>query len=208
MVKLKHFMILALALAMSLGAWAQGLTDTEDTVSLTHDATFSVWTLDAMPDTDAVLLFTPAVPHSVTFAAAESGFSIAGGAATVSLDGQAATLTDNALQAYPGQTVTLTAAQGYKFRSATASETQAAPATLLTLTIGNATIYYLQGETWAEAIANHPTENHGWEAEFDGSGSNSGVVLYGGYELLDYDVLMYINPTDIINPTVNYHLIN
>lgn len=158
-------MILALALALSVGAWAQGLTDTEDTVSLTHDATFSVWTLDAMPDTDAVLLFTPAVPHSVTFAAAESGFSIAGGAATVSLDGQAATLTDNALQAYPGQTVTLTATAGYKFRSATASETQAAPATLLTLTISGeseGTIYYLQGETWQEAIANHPTENDEW----------------------------------------------
>ena len=158
-------MILALALALSVGAWAQGLTDTEDTVSLTHDATFSVWTLDAMPDTDAVLLFTPAVQHSVTFAAAESGFSIAGGAATVSLDGQAATLTDNALQAYPGQTVTLTATAGYKFRSATASETQAAPATLLTLTISGeseGTIYYLQGETWQEAIANHPTENDEW----------------------------------------------
>ena len=115
-----------------------------DTVDLTHDATFSVWTLDAMPDTDAVLLFTPAVPHSVTFAAAESGFSIAGGAATVSLDGQAATLTEGALQAYPGQTVTLTAANGYKFRSATASETQAAPAPAPAVVTGEVNVNNLQ----------------------------------------------------------------
>ena len=38
---------------------------------------------------------------------------------------------------------------------------------LLTLTVNGVTIYYAEGETWAEAIQNHPTENQGWEI-YDG----------------------------------------
>ena len=36
-------------------------------------------------------------------------------------------------------------------------------AALLTLSVCGETIYYAEGETWAEAIQNHPTENQGWE---------------------------------------------
>ncbi|UKK56706.1 BspA family leucine-rich repeat surface protein [Prevotella communis] len=38
---------------------------------------------------------------------------------------------------------------------------------LLTLSVCGETIYYAEGETWAEAIQNHPTENQGWEI-YDG----------------------------------------
>ena len=33
--------------------------------------------------------------------------------------------------------------------------------------IGEQTFYYSSGETWEEAIDNHPTENDGWSIEFD-----------------------------------------
>lgn len=44
---------------------------------------------------------------------------------------------------------------------------------LKTLKVGDATFTYLQGETWAEAISEHPTDNAGWTVSPDDE------VLYG-----------------------------
>ena len=49
---------------------------------------------------------------------------------------------------------------------------------LLTLSVCGETIYYAEGETWAEAIQNHPTENQGWEIFDDGvTHKNLGFLL-------------------------------
>jgi hypothetical protein len=53
------------------------------------------------------------------------------------------------------------------------------PQSLESLNIGgetNATFYYVEGETWAEAISNHPNENNGWYED-------DGDVYYNGYLL-------------------------
>ena len=44
---------------------------------------------------------------------------------------------------------------------------------LKTLKVGDATLTYLQGDTWREAISEHPTENQGWTVGQDAD------VLYG-----------------------------
>ena len=43
--------------------------------------------------------------------------------------------------------------------------------------VGAKTIYYYSGETWGEAITNHPTENDGWYA-YNGSPAIEGFVPY------------------------------
>ena len=59
-----------------------------------------------------------------------------------------------------GQTVTVTYTGTKKVIGVKAEKKAAA---LLTLSVCGETIYYAEGETWAEAIQNHPTENQGWE---------------------------------------------
>ena len=55
---------------------------------------------------------------------------------------------DAKLSVKAGQTVTLTAKQGYKFRSVEAKKA----VKLLSITVGVVTIYYAEGESWATAI--------------------------------------------------------
>ena len=82
---------------------------------------------------------------------------------------------------YEGQTITLTAQTGYKFRSVTAKKGGG----LLSLQIGGlftATIYYVEGETWKQAITNHPTENAGWgiyeEGDVHYDDGNNGAFMF------------------------------
>ena len=58
------------------------------------------------------------------------------------------------------------------------TESVAAPQ-LQSLQVGAGTIYYLPGETWQDAINNHPTENAGWNINM-GYVWYSGIVLIGG----------------------------
>ena len=86
-----------------------------------------------------------------------------------------------------GQTVTLSYGGKKKIRSITIEKAAAEPAApaLLQVTVhesewspgsGDHIIYYASGETWAEAIANHPTENAGWSIK---SEDNLDFVYYG-----------------------------
>lgn len=58
------------------------------------------------------------------------------------------------------------------------------------------TFYYLPGETWEQAIENHPTENNGWSTWYI-------YVLHGDY-YLEYTNDSYVNHTDPIDPTAGY----
>ena len=84
-----------------------------------------------------------------------------------------------------------------------AAKKKAAPK-LLTLNIGgetSATIYYIEGESWKNAIENHPTENAGWRAfpsqiTYDGSAY---VLFYGGGNTK-------VNPEENIDSTKTYKM--
>jgi hypothetical protein len=55
---------------------------------------------------------------------------------------------------------------------------------------GDHIIYYASGETWAEAIANHPTENAGWSV-------SNNFVYYNAYQVYDgSDAVMADNPIE------------
>ena len=74
--------------------------------------------------------------------------------------------------------------------------------TLLSIQIDGhvtATIYYFEGETWEQAIQNHPTENSAWKID-NGNISANGANLFAGgnYEK--------VNPNSTIDPKANYHL--
>jgi len=62
-----------------------------------------------------------------------------------------------------------------------------------------ATIYYFEGETWEQAIQNHPTENSAWKIDH-GNITGNGVNLTAG------DDYVNVNPNDTIDPKANYHL--
>ena len=74
--------------------------------------------------------------------------------------------------------------------------------TLLSIQIDGhvtATIYYFEGETWEQAIKNHPTENSAWKIQNDNiSGNGANLFAGGNYEK--------VNPNDTIDPKANYHL--
>ena len=76
-----------------------------------------------------------------------------------------------------------------------------APA-LLSIEIGGhvtATIYYVEGETWEQAIQNHPTENSAWKIN-QGHISGNGANLFAGGNYV------IVNPNDTIDPKAEYHL--
>ena len=96
---------------------------------------------------------------------------------------------DGKLSVKSGQTVTLTAKQGYKFRSVEAKKKAAA---LKSLQVCGQTIYYAEGETWGDAIKNHPTENAGWNLDGDGYVNHDSF----GYLLVSNDFVPGNTPID------------
>lgn len=91
----------------------------------------------------------------------------------------------------------------YYTRTVKMTKCQAPAPSLSTLTIGSATIYYNSGETWAEAIANHPLANYDWYLSKDGTGNyrvywNSSYLLGEGWQK--------VYSTSAINPEVSYSL--
>ena len=131
----------------------------------------------------------------ITFNAANAN-TIEAGKATVTVGGEAATVTDGKLQGVKmGSEVKLKANPGYKFRKVEVKK----KAALLSIQIGGATtatIYYVEGETWAQAIQNHPEENSAWGIDQDGSISGNGVYVFAN------DDFVYSNHT--IDPNANY----
>ena len=71
-------------------------------------------------------------------------------------------------------------------------------APLSTLTISGQTIYYVPGESWADAITNHQTENAGWTIYYD-------MVLHGNDFVAD-GIHNTVSPGAEINPNETYNL--
>ena len=163
------------------------------------------WTF-TMPAFNVELTPIYAPEFTATFKAGNSN-TIQGGKATVAVtesgatEGTQVTLDENGklTPLYEGQTITMTAAAGYKFRKVEVKKGGA----LLSFEIGGhvtATIYYFEGETWEQAIQNHPTENSAWKINY-GHITGNGVNLFAG------DNYVNVNPNDTINPNANYHLL-
>ena len=94
-----------------------------------------------------------------------------------------------------GKTVKLNVTNAdYIIRKATVKVKGAAEPTTLTITGAfTATIYYIPGETWKQAIENHPTENTGWVIV--------GTVV--GYQDTKHWVYSAA-PDKVIDPNANY----
>jgi len=93
-----------------------------------------------------------------------------------------------------GQTVTVTYTGAKKVIGV-----KAAKKSLLSIQITGpteATIYYFKGETWEQAIQNHPTENSAWSIDQEGHISCNGYYLYAGDNL--------VNSNDTIDPNAGY----
>ena len=130
----------------------------------------------------------------IQFKAANAN-TIEAGKATVTANGEQKTVNEGKLEGVKmGTEVKVKAKDGYKFR-----KVEAKKGGLLSITIGGATtatIYYVEGETWAQAIQNHPTENSAWSFDQDGSITGNGNYLFAG------DDFVYKSHT--INPNAGY----
>lgn len=111
---------------------------------------------------------------------------------------EAKTLENGKLQDVPaGAKVTIEAKKGFKFKTIEAMK----KTNLKTLEIPGdnvpaATIYYIKGETWNQAIENHPTENAGWSVN---------TVVMNGENTLFIGVSS-VSPTDSIDSSKTYIL--
>ena len=167
--------------------------------SLTPDETGKTWTLDKMPASNIELqveyfaesnLFLSkealADKDKIAVKAGELGvqFDKDGKSANTVTEGTPMTVKFNGTKKVIGMKVA-----------------KKAPA-LLSIEIGGhvtATIYYFEGETWEQAIQNHPTENSAWKID-NGNISANGANLFAGgnYEK--------VNPNSTIDPKAEYHL--
>ena len=89
--------------------------------------------------------------------------------------------------------VTITAKDGYKFRKAEATKT----VNMLYIEASNHKLYYMEGETWRQAINNHTDLNQGWQ--------------YGGMEVCNIVNVLKgngaaVDPGSVIDPTKTYTL--
>lgn len=189
----KLTMTLALLIMAVTGAWAQ------ETVTVNRDGENNKWTF-TMPGGNVELqveyfaesnLFLSkealADKASIAVKAGDLGvqFGDDGKSANTVTEGSAMTVTYNGTKKLLGMKVE-----------------KKAPA-LLSIEIGGhvtATIYYFEGETWEQAIKNHPTENSAWKID-NGNISGNGVNLFAG------DNYVKVNPNDTIDPNAGYHLL-
>ena len=167
--------------------------------SLTPDKTGKSWTLAEMPASDVELqveyfaesnLFlskeAQADAANIAVKAGDLGvqFGEDGKSANTVTEGSAMTVTYNGTKKLLGMKVE-----------------KKAPA-LLSIEIGGhvtATIYYFEGETWEQAIQNHPTENSAWTI-------NNGNISANGANLFAGDNYVKVSSNSTIDPNTNYHL--
>jgi hypothetical protein len=148
-----------------------------------------------MGDDDFILTATFSDEYDLAFNALTTN-TIEDGKATVKVDDEAKTLTDGKLTGLSeGQTVTLTAATGYKFRKVEATK---GISTLKSLKIGNYTVYYAEGETWYQALMRDENNNCGLET------SVGYVFNYAEEPLLDSGG-NNVSEGSVIDPSKGYH---
>ena len=166
--------------------------DTPEGEKATAENTFNDSEICATPITVNVL----SNKYDIQFKAANDN-TIEAGKATVTVGGTAKTVTDGKLTGVKmNSKVTVKAKDGYKFR-----KVEVKKGGLLSIEIGGhatATIYYVEGETWEQAIQNHPEENSAWKIQ-NGYISGNGLNLFANYNS--------VNSTDTINPNANYLLL-
>ena len=120
--------------------------------------------------------------------------TIEDGKATVTVDGQSATLTDGKLTGVKMDSkVTITAATGYKFRKVEATK---GISTLKSVKIGNYTVYYAEGETWKQALKHDENKSCGLE-------TSVGCVFRGDNVLRDSGG--NVSEDAVIDPSKGYY---
>ena len=125
--------------------------------------------------------------------------TIEAGKATVTVAGTAATVTDGKIKGVKmGSEVKMTTAQGYKFRKV---EVKKGVVKLLTLTIGDVTIYYAEGDSWANAISRDENKDSGL---FIREGNRVHHTNYG--QLVDSNTEAVL-PEAIINANESYRFV-
>jgi hypothetical protein len=122
--------------------------------------------------------------------------TIEAGKATVKVGDAAAEVKEGKLTGVKmNSKVTITAKDGYKFRKAEATKT----VNMLYIEASNHKLYYMEGETWRQAINNHTDLNQGWQ--------------YGGMEVWFGNIVNVlkgngaaVDPGSVIDPTKTYTL--
>lgn len=150
-----------------------------------------------MGDDDFILTATFSDEYDLAFNALNAN-TIEDGKATVKVGDtdKTALIQDGKLTGVKyGQTVTLTATTGYKFRKAEVTKT----VNMLYIEASNHKLYYMEGETWRQAIDNHTDLNQGWQ--------------YGGMEVWFGNIVNVlkgngaaVDPGSVIDPTKTYTL--
>ena len=168
-----------------------------DTIELIPDADKKVWTLAKMPASDVELqveyfaesnlfLSKEALADAANIAvkAGDLGvqFGNDGKSANTITEGSAMTVKFNGTKKLLGMKVAKKSLLSIKITGPT-----------------NATIYYFEGETWEQAIQNHPTENSAWKI-------NNGNISANGANLFAGDNYVKVSPNSTIDPKAGYHL--
>ena len=124
--------------------------------------------------------------------------TVEAGMATVTVAGNAATVTEGKLEGVKmGSEVKMTAKQGYKFRKVEVKKA----VKLLTLTIRDVTIYYAEGDSWANAISRDENKDSGL---FIREGNRVHHPNYG--QLVDSNTQAVL-PVAIINANESYRFV-
>ena len=167
--------------------------DTPEGDKATAENTFNDSEICTEPITVTVL----SNKFDIQFKAANDN-TIEAGKATVKVGDEAAEVKEGKLTGVKmNSKVTVTAKDGYKFR-----KVEVKKGGLLSIEIGGhvtATIYYVEGETWEQALQNHPEENSAWSI-------NNGNISANGANLFAGDNYVKVNPNSTIDPNANYHL--
>ena len=154
----KITLTLAALLSMATGAWAQGsepATDPNEVKVTPVTGKTNEWTFQ-MPANNVELQVEYEPEFTATFKAGNAN-TIQGSKATVTVTesgattGTQVTLDENGklTPLYEGQTVTLTAATGYKFRKVEVKKGAAGK----TITIGDVELTYADGDTWETIVS-------------------------------------------------------
>jgi hypothetical protein len=163
--------------------------DAPDGVAATLDNTFD--------NTEPACLTVQVLTNKfdIQFNAANAN-TIEAGKATVTVGGTDKTgdITEGKLQGVKmGSEVKLKANTGYKFRKVEVKKGSA----LKTLTVGDVTIYYAEGDTWQQAIERPENEGSSWRVQ-------GNYIFNKGYTLMIGSG--YVRPEHTIDATKNYSL--
>jgi hypothetical protein len=178
-------------------------SDVPTAASLTEPGTYYVWyyIMGGTEYNDSEILGPIEVTvksdkFDIQFNAANAN-TIQAGKATVKVGDAAKTLDEEGQlkQVKMGSKVTLTAANGYKFRKVEATK---GISTLKSVKIGNYTVYYAEGETWYQAFWRDENNNCGLET------SVGRVFTYGNKSLRDSGGDVYADA--VINPSKGYYI--